>query len=92
MHNDPVATRSVLGDRQLRVSDGVTKGKYFQCAVCWVCRLICVAPGARLIGTVSTAEKFTLSDPSMVIALVLAARIYALFWTNSVACNALSQP
>lgn len=28
VHNDPVATRSVLGDRQLRVSDGVTKGKF----------------------------------------------------------------
>lgn len=26
VHDDPIATRSVLGDRQLRVSDGVTKG------------------------------------------------------------------
>ena len=28
VHDDPIAARSVLGDRQLRVSDGVTKGMY----------------------------------------------------------------
>ena len=26
VYRDPLATRAVLGDRQLRVSDGVTKG------------------------------------------------------------------